>query len=213
MATLKELYTTLKSLRDLNLPMPDELLKAADNLEEKIIKEEILPALSQNIEPQLSEIQRDLVLVVEYHPGEPLSVALSRKTNITELLEAKKLELDPEVPHKEVGPRRKKVVKISPRTGLCIHLKNGEIIHEKDAATTYTTAIIKAGLMPVRDLGLKSCGINIVSTTRDKKYGSAQREVSPGLYVLTHSNTKDKKKILEKISSALKLGWRVEIIK
>ena len=84
MATLKELYTTLKSLRDMNLPVDDKLLKAADNLEEKIIKEEILPALSQNIEPQLSEIQRDLVLVVEYHPGEPLSVALSRKTKISE---------------------------------------------------------------------------------------------------------------------------------
>lgn len=51
MATLKELYTTLKSLRDMNLPVDDKLLKAADNLEEKIIKEEILPALSQNIEP------------------------------------------------------------------------------------------------------------------------------------------------------------------
>lgn len=51
MATLKELYTTLISLRDMNLPVDDKLLKAADNLEEKIIKEEILPALSQNIEP------------------------------------------------------------------------------------------------------------------------------------------------------------------
>ncbi|MBQ0016769.1 MAG: hypothetical protein KBT04_07285 [Bacteroidales bacterium] len=41
----------MKSLRDMNLPVDDKLLKAADNLEEKIIKEEILPALSQNIEP------------------------------------------------------------------------------------------------------------------------------------------------------------------
>ena len=56
MATLKELYTTLKSLRDMNLPVDDKLLAAADSLEEKIIKEEILPSLSQNIEPQLSEI-------------------------------------------------------------------------------------------------------------------------------------------------------------
>ena len=50
MATLKELYTTLKSLRDMNLPVDDKLLAAADSLEEKIIKEEILPSLSQNIE-------------------------------------------------------------------------------------------------------------------------------------------------------------------
>lgn len=37
MATLKELYTTLKSLRDMNLPGDDKLLKAADNIEEQII--------------------------------------------------------------------------------------------------------------------------------------------------------------------------------
>ena len=213
MATLKELYTTLKSLRDMNLPVDEKLLKAADKLEEKIIKEEILPSLSQNIEPLLSEIQRDLVLVVEYHPGTHISVALSRKTNITELLDAKKLELDPEVSHKEIGPRRKKVEKIAPRTGLCIHLKDGSFIQEKDAATTFTTAIVRAGLLPVRDLGLKFCGVNIVSTTIDSKYGKAQREAAPGLYVLTHSSTKDKKKILDKISTALKLGWNVEIIK
>lgn len=62
MATLKELYTTLKSLRDMNLPVDDKLLKAADNLEEKIIKEEILPALSQNIEPQLVRYSVNLFL-------------------------------------------------------------------------------------------------------------------------------------------------------
>ena len=67
MTILKELYTTLKSLRDMNLHVDDKLLKAADNIEEKIIKEEILPALSQNIKPQLSEIQRELVIVVGYH--------------------------------------------------------------------------------------------------------------------------------------------------
>lgn len=161
----------------------------------------------------LSQIQRELVLVVEYKPGTPISVALSRKTNIAELLDAKKLELDPEVEHKEIGPRRKKVEKIAPATGLCVHLKDGEVIQEKDAATTFTTAIIRAGLLPVRDLGLKFCGINIVSTTIDSKYGRAQREAAPGLYVLTHSSTKDKKKLLDKISTALKLGWKVEIVK
>lgn len=44
----------------MHIPVDDKLLAAADSLEEKIIKEEILPALSQNIEPQLSEIQRIL---------------------------------------------------------------------------------------------------------------------------------------------------------
>lgn len=213
MATLKELYTTLKSLRDMNLPVDDKLLKAADNLEEKIIKEEILPSLSQNIEPLLNEIQRDLVLVVEHHPGQPLSVALSRKAKISDFTDAKRLEIDPEVEHRDLGPRKKQSPRNAPATGLCVHRKDGTILQQKDAATTFTTAIYEAGLIPVRELNLRFCGINIVSTTKDKKYGNAQREVSPGLYVLTHSNTKDKKKLLDRINDALQMGWTVEIVK
>ena len=213
MTKLEKLYASIQGLQDLGLPLNAETLKAADELEEQLIKTEILPAMSKDIEPMLSQIQRELVLVVEYHPGDPISVALSRKTNISQLINAKKLELDPQVSHRTYGQRIWKSEQKSPRTGLCIFLKDGSFIQERDAATTFTTAILRAGLMPVRALGLKFCGINIVSTTIDSKYGRAQREVSPGLYVLTHSSTKDKKDRLDKISSALKLGWKVKIVK
>ena len=97
MTKLEKLYASIKGLQDLGLPLNQETLKAADELEEQLIKEEILPAMSQDIEPLLSKIQRELVLVVEYKPGSPISVALSRKTNISEIINAKKLEIDPEV--------------------------------------------------------------------------------------------------------------------
>ena len=64
-----------------------------------------------------------------------------------------------------------------------------------------------------RELDMRFCRINVVSTTKDKKYGHAQREAAPGLYVLTHSSTKDKKKMLDKINKALNMGWRIEIVK
>lgn len=212
MTKLETLYASIKGLQGLGLTLNEETLKAADELEEQLIKTEILPVLSEDIEPMLSQIQRELVLVVEYKPGTPISVALSRKTNITELLDAKKLEIDPEVAHREIGPRRKKVERLAPATGLCVHLRDGSVIQGKDAATTFTKSIIKAGLVSVRNLEIKLCGINIVSTTKDKKYGKAQREAEPGLYVLTHSSTKEKKKVLDRISSALDLGWIVEIV-
>jgi len=207
MATLKELYTTLKSLRDMNLPVDDKLLKAADNLEEKIIKEEILPALSQNIEPQLSEIQRDLVLVVEYHPGEPLSVALSRKTNIAELLDAKLLEQDPQVEHRDGTKRRKPVERINEKSVLRVTFPDGTVIEDNKAKITFTKTIQKIGLMRVRNLGIAFCGVPIVSNTLDKKYGKTQVPVEGGLYVMTHSSTRDKKKMLDKI--AIRLGIKL----
>ena len=213
MSRLSELYKAMETLRKEGLSLNEDLERQVSELEENIIKKEILPIVTQSMEPALKQVQRDLVLVVDYHPGYPISVALSRKTNITQLIDAKRLEADPEVEHKKFGPRKNKRDKIAPRTGLCIRRKDGTILQKHDAATTFTSAIIEAGVMRVRELEMKFCRINIVATTKDKKYGKAQREVAPGLYVLTHSSTKDKKKMLDKISEVLNLGWMVEIIK
>ena len=213
MSRLSDLYKAMETLRKEGLSLNEDLERQVSELEENIIKKEILPIVTETIEPALKQVQRELVLVVDYHPGMPISVSLSRKTNITELIEAKRLEADPEVNHKEFGPRKNKRTQIAPRTGLCIYRKDGSILQERDAATTFTSAIMEAGLMRVRELNVRFCGINVVSTTKDKKYGNTQREASPGLFVLTHSSTKDKKKMLDKINKALKMGWRIEIVK
>ena len=213
MSRLSDLYKAMETLRKEGLSLNEDLERQVSELEENIIKKEILPVVTETIEPALKQVQRDLVLVVDYHPGEPISVALSRKTNITELIQAKRLELDPEVTHKEFGPRKNKASSIAPRTGLCIKRKDGTILQEHNAAATFIAAITEAGVIKVRDLGLKFCRVNIVSTTIDKKYGRAQHEAAPGLYVLTHSSTMDKKKMLDKINKALNMGWTVEIVK
>ena len=213
MSRLSDLYKAMETLRKEGLSLNEDLEKQVSELEENIIKKEILPVVKETIAPALKQVQRELVLVVDYHPGEPISVALSRKTNISALIDAKRLEADPEVEHKEFGPRKKRTTNIAPKTGLCIYRKDGSILQEHDAATTFTSAIVEAGLVKVRELGLKFCRINIVATTKDNKYGRAQREAAPGLYVLTHSSTKDKKKMLDKINKSLNMGWTIEIVK
>lgn len=212
MSRLSDLYKAMETLRNEGLSLNEDLERQVSELEEDIIKKEILPIVTETIEPALKQVQRDLVLVVDYHPGEPISVSLSRKTNITKLIEAKRLELDPEVEHKEFGSKQNRKTNIAPKTGLRIHRKNGTILQEHNAATTFTSALIEAGLVRVRELGLKSCRINIVSTTIDKKYGHKQREAAPGLYVITNNSTMEKKRLLDRISNALNLGWTVEIV-
>jgi hypothetical protein len=66
--------------------------------------------------------------------------------------------------------------------------------------------------MNVRELGLTSCRVPIVSNTIDAKYGRAQHPVGNGLYILTHSSTYTKKMLLDRISKAFNLGWKVDII-
>ena len=88
MSKLEELYQSIDTLKKLGVPINKEQLRALDEFEEELIKSEVLPALSQDIAPRLNPIKRDLVLVVEYHPGEPISVALSRKAKISDFIDA-----------------------------------------------------------------------------------------------------------------------------
>jgi hypothetical protein len=210
MTKLETLYASIKGLQDLGLPLNDETLKAADELEEQLIKTEILPAMSKDIEPMLSQIQRELVLVVEYKPGTPISVALSRKTNIAELLDAKILEQDPQAEHKEGKKHEKPIERINGKTVLKVTFPDGTVIADKKAKITFAETIKRIGLMKVRNLGISFCHVPIVSNTLDKKYGKAQIPVGDGLYVMTHSSTHDKKKQLDKISQELGLRLKVE---
>ena len=217
MATLKELYTTLKSLRDMNLPVDDKLLKAADNLEEKIIKQEILPSLSQNIEPLLSEIQRELVLVVEYHPGDPISVALSRKAKISDFIDAKQLTPKNSTPVKSeekvepVAPHEPTKHVENPTKGLRVTFPDGTIIWRRAAIDTFIESLRKIGLDRIPQVGIIHSGYNLVSkemrpVVPDRIW---QHQVD-GWYVYTVLNNKMKKDDLKRISDYYHLGLVIE---
>ena len=190
----------------------EDLEQKVGSLEEDIIKKEILPVVTQTIEPALKQVQRELVLVVNYHPGEPISVSLSRKANIAELLDAKLLEQDPQVEHRDGTKRRNPVEHINEKSVLRVTFPDGTVIEDKKAKMTFTKTIQKLGLMRVRNLGIAFCGVPIVSNTLDKKYGKTQVPVEGGLYVMTHSSTRDKKKMLDKISTRLGIKLKVEEI-
>lgn len=220
MTTLKELYTTLKSLRDLNLPINTELLKAADNLEEKIIKEEILPVLSQNIEPQLSEIKRELVLVVEYHPGEPLSVALSRKTKISEIIDAKTLTPRSNIPvtsnventPKELHVPTKKIE--NPTKGMRVTFPDGTVIWHNSAIDTFVATLSKIGLERVAGLGIEHGGYNLVSREKRKvEPGRVWQHEINGWYVYSNISNKQKIADIMRISDYYHLSITIDEIK
>lgn len=129
MSTLSELYITMENLRKLNLPIDERLKQEAAKLEENLIRTEILPTLTEKIEPALSQVQRELVLVVDYVPGTPLKVSLSRKRNLFDALEdVVEIKPDPVVEHTEKKKGGKKVV-TNPRTRLRITMPDGSIIY------------------------------------------------------------------------------------
>ena len=211
MSRLSDLYKAMETLRKEGVSTED-LEQKVGSLEEDIIKKEILPVVTQTIEPALKQVQRELVLVVNYHPGEPISVSLSRKANIAELIDAKLLEQDPQVEHRDGTKRRNPVEHINEKSVLRVTFPDGTVIEDKKAKMTFTKTIQKLGLMRVRNLGIAFCGVPIVSNTLDKKYGKTQVPVEGGLYVMTHSSTHDKKKMLDKIAIRLGVKLIVEVI-
>ena len=212
MSTLSELYITMENLRKLNLPIDERLKQEAAKLEEDLIRTEILPTLTEKIEPALAQVQRELVLVVDYVPGAPLKVSLSRKRNITDVLtDAVEIKPDPVVEHTEKKKGGKKVV-TNPRTRLKITMPDGSFIEERTAWETLHKFVLQVGVDKVRAVGLICNKIPLVSNTVDKKYQTAQKPLGNGWLLMTCSDTATKRKQILAIASQLGMNITVDII-
>ncbi|MDE6083097.1 MAG: hypothetical protein K2G11_01285 [Muribaculaceae bacterium] len=212
MSTLSELYITMENLRKLNLPIDERLKQEAAKLEEDLIRTEILPTLTEKIEPALAQVQRELVLVVDYVPGAPLKVSLSRKRNITDVLpDAVEIKPDPVVEHAEKKKGGKKVV-TNPRTRLRITMPDGSIIDEQTALESLRKFVLKVGIDKVRAVGLIANKIPLVSNTVDKKYQTAQKPLGNGWLLMTCSDTATKRKQILAIASHIGINIKVDII-
>lgn len=208
-----------KELDNTAVPLPFEIYATLKTAKYEIVEKKIHKAIDRlttlrirrnreffNIEPAKAlEILRDEAEVLEdaeiilYKDNKPIPTSPAAKPSEPA---TKKVE-------------KKKPAKVSPSAdmkGLCVLLPDGTFIHEKVAADTFAKAVTAAGLDRVKALGIIFSHAPLVSDTIDEKYKSAQKEVAPGVYVMTHSNNKDKCRMLERISTALNLGWKVKVL-
>ncbi len=218
MTKLEKLYSIIENSRDVGVKLPKGVLQQVEELEEGIIKEEILPALSSDIAPRLNPIQRDLVLVVEYHPGEPISVALSRKTKISEMTGAKVLTPRSSTPVKseeepvEVEPHEPKKHIENTTKGMRVTFPDGTVIWHRAAIDTFIDALRKIGLERIPKVGiLHGNGFNLVS--RDKRPpvpGRIWQHECDGWYIYSNISNSTKKEDLQRISDYYHLGLKIE---
>ena len=216
MSKLEELYQSIETLKKLGVQINDEQLKSLDSFEEDLIKNEVLPALSQDIAPRLNPIKRDLVLVVEYHPGQPISVALSRKVKIRDFVGAKALTpvsvpvSDPSKPaagRDNSGPS-KHIENFT--KGLKVSFPDGTVIWRKSAIETYIATIKHVGYEKVSALKINHGGYNAVSRTkRPTEPGRIWQHESDGWYIYSNISNRQKIDDLKLISE--KLGLRLQI--
>lgn len=214
MSRLDDLYKAMETLRKEGLPVDENLEKKANEIEEEIIKKEILPILTKSIEPALQPVQRELVLVVDYIPGQPISVHLSRKRNFTaDMPDAREIKLDDTVEH-GTHSQTSTFLK-NPATDMIVTFPDGTVIAEDKATETLFKAVKRIGVVRVRqvveDLHLVFCKVPVISNRRDEKYGKTQKDLGDGWLLITHSNNLMKKAFLDKVSDALHLGLKVEV--
>ena len=88
MSRLSDLYKAMETLRNEGVS-EDILVQKMLEREEEVIKEEVIPMVIKGIAPALNQVQRNLTLVIDYQPGEPIKATLSRKTKISEMIDSK----------------------------------------------------------------------------------------------------------------------------
>jgi hypothetical protein len=221
MSKIQDYYDFIDKFKgDLKPRLQTEL----EQLEDSLIAEEILPAISESVTPVLDILRRHLTLVVDYDPQAGIIVKTTRGEVVVTENTAKKYEIPKThkvvkvaeaqpVEENEDEPQKSKKIKRSPKTGLCVWLPNGDFIQAKKANLTMAEAVKWAGVETVASLGFPHDGDYLVSKKEHPKYAGEQQSLPNGYLLNTHSSTKTKKQQLEKISIALNLGWKVEIVK
>lgn len=144
MTKLEQLYNAIQNLKELGVKLPEELIEETNRVEGEIIQKEVIPALSDAIDPIISQIQRELVLVVEYIPNEPLQVKMTRKrsfklTEEEDKIVEKRKEFKKETSY-TVSPHTK-----SKKTNLIVTFPDGTEINNRFAYQTLCDTIQKIG--------------------------------------------------------------------
>ena len=142
-------------------------------------------------------------------PNEPLSVRISRKRNFTDQMETIEIVPDPKVDH-NIGTIKRNSRSKSAKTNLRVTLPNGKVIENHFAYETLQEVVMLAGVEKVRSIGIIQCGVPLISNTQDNFYN--QKEIAKGMFLITHSSTGQKRQQIEKISDALNLNLKVEIV-
>lgn len=209
MSRLSDLYKAMETLRKEGLSVNEDLEKKANELEEDIIKKEILPVLSKTIEPALQPVKRELVLVVDYVPGQPLSVHLSRKRNFaSELTDAKEMVLDPEVTHRNHGSHQDEKTGRGPARDMTVTFPDGTIIAEKKAVDTFVAVVKKIGVAKVRmvveEYNLKFCKVPVIEQLVSI-LSLSSRTINNHIFILKKEN------VISRIGSKKTGYWQVNV--
>lgn len=95
-------------------------------------------------------------------------------------------------------------------TRLRVTLPSGLVFQRPTAASTFADVIEELGLEEVSRLGFKLNRLPLVDTRLHSRYAQERRG---SFFIATHSSTKAKQQVLERIANALGRSIKVEIVR
>jgi hypothetical protein len=200
---LEKLYNSLETLKEEGLELDQNVIEKIQKIEESIITDEIVPLVAETIEPIIKNIRRELLILIEYKPGEDLAVKLTKKRSIIIPAENERVTTLPRVTSYNIPLHGR-----GPNTDLSVRFSDGTVIAENTAAETFVRVIEKIGLETVRQLNIKMNRHPLVSKERIPVYTP---QFLNGYYIQTHCNNPTKKRKLEEIADQLRISLQITI--
>lgn len=210
MSKLSDLYKAKRAMEAASIEFTPEQEKALEKYEEDVIKNDIIPIIEDSIAPALQDIEREIVLVVGYKPEDGVSVRLSRRVDLMDVVDRyKAVKFDQQVSHSSFVKKNIRKENVDSVRRLKIVFPDGDFIQEKTATKTLIKFVKRVGVMKVRAIGIKSCKIPLISNTKDDKYGQSQQPLGGGWFLMTNTSTKEKSKQIMTISKFYNLNVKV----
>lgn len=235
MSKLQVLYEAREKLKSFGIEPNADLEKQLSELEEKFIRDEVMPIITDKVEPVLKQLKREVVIVVDHSPENGIKVYLSRKCNATSALsdaisissnqqESSTYNVADPTPRPQRVAESARIERshsggMKKATVLRVTFSDGTVICENKAVETLKKCILKIGPEAVAQLCMRavdSClqrnRVNLVSKIRNEKYANRQHAIGNGWLVFDNTSTKDKKCQIEAIAKALGIKVRVEVV-
>lgn len=223
MGKLQEYYRLFDMFKG---KLNSEQKKILEGLEDQLIAEEILPAISESVAPVLGALRRPLTLVVDYDPDGGITVKTTRGEVVVKEHTAKKYEI----------PNTKKVVKISeveespeppkhettdkdapkfsrgPIVKFEVRL-NGKVVEGKDGAGILAETIRQIGYERIAALNIMFVkgSYNLVDKRKRTDQGKLWQRQSGDWYIYTNTSNPTKAENLSEIAERLNLDLEITL--
>lgn len=234
MSKLTDFYTHKASLQEEGKPIDPQW----EQLEDQLLKEELLPELIEQIRTVLSKVKSPLMFSGSYDPNGCLSVSFTRnciqmstmvpstfmasgaQSNVAVEKAGEDVVAEPETTDDEEVVENEPRFTKSKSIGFSVSFMDGTVYHEKKAVNTWILALKKIGLENIcnnrskhsawhRVSGQDICIVERTETVRDSDGKSPQTFVD-GFYVMTQLSNGQKEKDLLALGEFFpKLGIKV----